>query len=119
MRALRWFMVVLAVLWAVGVPMLHGHVPGLSSALHTEVLHAGPGGHSTQSTIAMSVSIDDGDAHGEANLPSAAFVAAMVLLLRLIELPPTRPSGGRLARPPRTSVASRGSPVTRFELAIV
>jgi hypothetical protein len=118
-RALRWFMVVLAVLWAVGVPMLHGHVPGLSNALHAQVLQTAPVGHSTPSTIAMSISIDDGDSHGEANLPSAALVAAMVLLLGLSELPPTRRGAGGLARPHRTSVASRGSPVTRFELAIV
>jgi hypothetical protein len=114
-------MVVLAVLWAVGVPMLHGHVPGLSNALHAQVLHAAPGAHSTPtpSTIAMSISIDDGGAHGEANLPSAVLVAAMVLLHGLIELPRTRRGAGGLARPHRTSVASRGSPVTRFELAIV
>jgi hypothetical protein len=116
---MRWCMMVLAVLWAVGVPMMHGHLPGLSNALHAQVLHEAPGGHSTPSTIAMSVSIDDGDAHGEADLPSAAFVAAMALLLMLVELPPTRRSNGGLARPRRTSVASRGSPVTRFELAIV
>jgi hypothetical protein len=117
----------LALLWAVGVPVMHGHTPGAAAhaqAASAVVHHVEPllvAADATVLATSMGAGLGEHEhpQHGDLPLPRLPSLLLLVLpgLWRLFSGQPSDRTGGaisRLARP-----RNRGSPVARHEVARV